>query len=347
MHLNLNLEDSDEEDIIILLDDKESKPILQRQKSPLYNQVFSLSLNDNMMKIYDNFIKNTIFHDCPIIREYTSPVEEEKNDKFGAFGSVILSKYYSYKTIPFPYKIILKAINSKYHKDEGKFLFNRYLNFCKDMKQFYDKSISIIPYNVLKMECKYCAISEEMFGIFLKMERKPNHFKDLNKLYMKLTTEELDLIYAQLYIILRLLNDNKIWHNDVKPSNILIAKTIRPIKYNLGPLTLQVSPGNYYPILIDYDLYSLDKPRPAGNEGTHNDMSFFIRKITLLGHYDKKIHTNFINLLENKYQIDFNEKPYEITQIYNIFQRMNLNVTLKTKTPISLNQRRSTFVFAW
>ena len=222
-------------------------------------------LSDNNKKIIQEIISDK---NCEVF---------DSNGK-GAFGSIKISKNFVTKKVDLlPINII--KIGSRYANPiKINFLVNRLKNYCSDVKKYVKSVKKYFPNNILEVtDCSYCNNNRKILLIF-KMERNSTHEKDMKYMLKnkKLSKEEIKSLITQIKEISMKLNEKKIFHNDLKPANILIAKSDKDFVYPSG---LKIKKGDRIPILIDYDLHSLDKlrlPEVGDVELPKNDFEFFM-----------------------------------------------------------------------
>lgn len=242
-------------------------------------------------------------------------------------------------------KIIINFV-SKYIKSSEKtweFMFNRYKNFCKETIKYTKETNDLFPNNFIKIktnDCGFCSFEKKkkdkdnlssplrknkIPAIFLKMKTVKNLISiNLKKILIDkiLSKEEIYKIYVQLYYIIIKTNNSELYHNDMKPPNILIQKSPKDFDYkgltqNGKEIILSIKKNEPIPIIIDYDLCSfkkIDEYHPA--DGSSSDD--FLYLITTTNKYVKYLKSNPIFELEHKSNKFNIEKTYEVFKnIYN------------------------------
>lgn len=202
------------------------------------------------------------------------------------------------------YKIIghfTKKYLGTQKQNEWDWIFNRYKNFCNDMKQYTSKTHKLFPENFILYkdgDCGKCLIKKDFtdfsnpethLSIYVNMDLVKNAYPgDFNKnvKQKKFTDTQLNLIIAQVYYICMKTNMKSLHHNDLKLANIIIKKSNKDFTYNNltkngKTLTLKIKKGDPVPVFIDYDLVSfvnfdelnmLDFP---ANHSSSNDFLYF------------------------------------------------------------------------
>lgn len=250
-----------------------------------------------------------------------------KSSDSGAFGTVKIGRQHITKQVDLLETRMMKKLIRQSHAgldEKLDFIVERFFNYCKDVRKYIRLSKRFFKPNFVNISnCFYC----NKFGKFIisvdMLRDKKHHEKDLKKfINSNMSEKELNSIYAQIFIVTTILNNKKIYHNDVKPSNILIARAYKNISYNFLGFKLNIKKNQYIPIFIDYDLHSLDYPRlpDTGDEIPKSDFDFFVYSSKKI----KKI-SNFLNNLSKL-------KPLESNEIYNLFQEEGLNVTKQVST---------------
>jgi serine/threonine protein kinase len=177
------------------------------------------------------------------------------------------------------------------------FYFPRLKNYCKDITKYTTKAIRFFPNNFLKIKnCNYClydgvtsnlkkiAINDIKVSYIMQNasfnKKSIDNFSDELKKSLY-NNKQLSLIFLQIYYISIVCNKNNLFHNDLKPANIVINKAKKNFSYKgLGNLVINIKKNDLIPIFIDYDLISfqnLNIDHPA--EGFSEDFTFFTEKI--------------------------------------------------------------------
>jgi serine/threonine protein kinase len=202
-----------------------------------------------------------------------------KSSGKGAFGNIKIEKDHVLKKVDLLPANFIK-VGSFSYPEKIDFIVKRLEKYCVDVKKYIKKVKKYFPENILEVyDCKYCNENGKIIIIF-KMERNSTHERDMSYMLKNnlLSKKEIESLINQIKEISLTLNKENIYHNDLKPANILIAKTDKDITYPSG---LKINKGERIPILIDYDLHSLDKLRlPDLGDGVveipQNDFDFFI-----------------------------------------------------------------------
>lgn len=196
----------------------------------------------------------------------------------GAFGSIKIEKNFVIKKVDLLPANFIKIASLYPNTEKIDFLVKRLKNYCNDVNKFVKNVKKYFPNNILEVSnCTYCNENGKILLVF-KMERNSTHEKDMKYMLKnkKLSKNDIELLIKQIKEISMKLNENKIFHNDLKPANILIAKSNKDFIYPSG---LKIRKGDRIPILIDYDLHSLDKlrlPDVGDEEIPENDFGFFM-----------------------------------------------------------------------
>ena len=260
---------------------------------------FFFSLKTKLLYQRDNKIK--IIKKCPNL----------KKKGHGGFGIVGIDPEDGQfkKIMPNMLKKYMSTTNEKVFD----WMFNRYTKFCQHMVKFTKASQKLFPKNIINYgikECNYCQQSENSsqymnnYSLVLTLEQRgKGDFSELiqNK---TLNVDDINSIMAQLFYIALVLNENSLYHNDFKPTNIVIEKTNEPITYSgffykNKEFKLKVNAGEYIPVVIDYDFASFKHFHDLGDivpvqrndlmgnqrEGDFSYMSF---KIDEMNHRFKK-----------------------------------------------------------
>jgi hypothetical protein len=287
---------------IIMLDKDLSNTKLEKLSAdniPQQDKRFLKKLPRGIKQIMDEVIRNTK-EECPKL----------KIDREGGFGQIQMGKD--------EVKKILDLIQEKdqstllqTHKFLGFesqlfFLVNRLNNFCGDINRFIKKSRFFFNDNFLPIyKCNTCKVKgrkipkiyiemalgkgETLHEILIHKQKELDKKKESKSYkYRTLRIKDIHSIYIQIYYITLVLNINYLFHNDMKPQNIIIVKSDKEIIYNglrnkSNEIKMILPPGSYYPIFIDYDLSTTKKRNLAEVEGYISqatpDFSFFYNKI--------------------------------------------------------------------
>ena len=233
-------------------------------------------------KIIGEIKKKSKGKDCPKLKSNTS----------GAFGDVQITSSKVLKLLDLiqndKHNILLTGHSKGRKGTDLYFLMNRLNNYCNDIKYFIKSSKKYFPNNFLEVfKCNLCnKEGKKIPSVYVEMEvGKGLTMKDFLK---KSTTSKKDMysVIIQTYYISLVLNMNKLYHNDLKGANIIISKSTKDIIYDSlknkkgEKITMKLPKGNYYPILIDYDLVTKGESRPAEVEAFLSqgspDYDFFI-----------------------------------------------------------------------
>lgn len=279
-----------------------------------------------------NNIKKKSQLKCPIL----------KNESSGAFGMIeydkknnqikkLIDLIDSKKLNILNREYNLKKINKKEKNSSIFFIINRLDNFCKDMNIFIKNVKNLFPEHFLNIKkCNLCKNNKnDISSIYLEMDLASGFtlYDGINKKILNLN--ELKNINIILQYIFYTLNYKKIYHNDLKPKNIIISKTNKKIKYdflknNKYKIILEIPKDTYIPIIIDYDFTTTEKPFILEStnivyEGS-SDISFYINSLTK---YDifKNTYLNTIPQFKNRIEI-INE-----INIIKIFKSMSMNIS--------------------
>jgi hypothetical protein len=130
------------------------------------------------------------------------------------------------------------------------------------------------------------------------------------------------------------LNIKRLYHNDLKPANIIIAKSDHPIIYdglNSGGkfIKMELPTGSFYPIFVDYDLISktegkgVDPPLGHFPSPGSPDYSFFTATT-------EKIDAGHHNFFKNFPTFDsHSESKNSIKEMYDAIQKNSKVLTIK------------------
>lgn len=303
MNFNLSFDDGDD-------NFKSEKEIIEERKEKHLKELNKY--NKELLKK----LKND--KECPVF------TEKESIGK-GGFGETAKKNNQIHK--------IILDLTSKYlgeAEQQWEWMFNRYKNFCNDMLKYSSKTSKLFPENFIKYnkdDCGYC-ITKNKPAIYFKMDLIQNMLSGDFKKYIKkssLKQEELDLIFAQIYYVAIKTNQEKLYHNDLKPANIVLKKADKDfiysnLKQNNKKLILKIKKGDYIPVFIDYDLISFNHMQndlglwdfPASGSSS-DDFSYFTQKTI---EYNNKLKNNKILLLESESD-DFN-----LEETYNVFNEL-------------------------
>ena len=136
-------------------------------------------------------------------------------------------------------------------------------------------------------------------------KRNSDNFKDdmEKNIY---SYKQLGNLFCQVYYISVVSNKADLFHNDLKPANIVINKARKNFVYSgLGNIKINIKKGDLIPIFVDYDLISfrkfeMDEGHPAS--GTSYDFSFFKQK------NNKKNNKKYSKLFSDDYFPEFDER---------------------------------------
>jgi len=316
MNLRLNLVDD------FVEDDNSEKSLSSRDIS------FLEKLPNELQDIVSS-IKRKTFGSCPKLKSSGS----------GAFGTIEIDNNKVKKVLDLmpskTRKTLLRDHKIQKNKSQLYFLVNRLDNYCKDIKKFVSISRNYFPNNFVSIyNCNICqSNTEDMSNVYVEMGvgRGITLKKFINENHLKKPKAVLDVIVQVFYIFLTF-NSKKIYHNDVKPANIMVGIAETDIKYRhlldkktKSMIKLDVKMGSYYPIIIDYDLSSIGEPVYVESSDFvapgSPDVSFFINYVVNMSSVNKQI----IQILD-EFPIFF-EVP-EITQKLSlIFKHMRRMTT--------------------
>lgn len=233
----------------------------------------------------------------PLVKTYCrSPTY---NTKSGATGEVTVDS--KSKFVVKEGYIVKKEFLDKTIFDS--FYFPRLRNYCQDIETYIKRSKRLLPHNFMTMRnCRYCKyegdhykkisghdvkVTYEMENASYGKDNTDNFHEDLLK--NRYSNRELEPLLFQIHYVATLCNNNKIFHNDFKPANIVINRARQSFVYRgLDPHIIRIEKGDLIPLVVDYDLVSfenLDADHPAS--GTSDDFFFFSMKI------DQKIASRF------------------------------------------------------
>ncbi|SUZ48339.1 uncharacterized protein METZ01_LOCUS1193 [marine metagenome] len=196
------------------------------------------------------------------------------------------------------------------------FYFPRLKKYCKEINNYIRRSSKLFPNNFLQIKhCKYCIYTnknnKDDIKILYKMQnasfnkRNSDNFKDdmEKNIY---SSKQLGNLFCQVYYISVVSNKKGLFHNDLKPANIVINKARKNFVYSgLGNIKINIKKGDLIPIFVDYDLISfrkfeMDEGHPAS--GTSYDFSFFKQK------NNKKNNKKYSKLFSDDYLPEFDER---------------------------------------
>ena len=254
MNLTLDItDDSDDEDNLLVSVNSVGKHIKhKKQKDPLQTRRMRSINHEKELKKYQEQL--FVSGKCPVFTE-------KEIIGSGAFGTTA-------KRNNQIHKIILNLVDPylTVREPQWKWIFNRYKHFCKDMIKYTDKTFALFPENFIdynKKDCGNCFIKKKP-ALYFKMNLIKDSLKgDFKSLLQKkkFTNKQLTLIYAQIYYICMKTNMEKLYHNDLKPANIMIKYSDKDFTYNNliqndRRLILYIKKGDPVPVFIDYDFIS-------------------------------------------------------------------------------------------
>lgn len=241
------------------------------------------------------------------------PIKIIKDGKQGTSGvlDIQLNKKFLYR------ETHLIKYNMFDHYMFASFYFPRLENYCKDIKKYINKSSKLFPNNFLQIkDCTYCFFknrqNKDDIKISYKMQNASYNKKNSDNLKDDMkkniySFKQLGNIFCQIYYISVVSNRKNIFHNDLKPANIVINKARKNFVYSgLGNIKIHIKKGDLIPIFVDYDLISfnkfkIDESHPAS--GTSYDFTFFKQK-----NIKKKFPQNLLNLFSDDYLPEFDER---------------------------------------
>lgn len=261
-----------------------------------------------------------------------------KNDGSGAFGTIEIGKDNVKKVLQLISEDKLNTLITSYNVNKKKsqlfFLINRLNNYCDDIKKFVSRTKKYFPYNFLDIyKCNLCNTDNKPNQIYVEMGLgKGQTFAKILKDNL-LPRKDIESIIIQVYYICVVLNRRKIYHNDLKPANIIIGKTKTPIIYDSmnnkkERITMLLPREGYHPIIVDYDLTSLNEMNPveypvgAFMNVIVPDYSFFMATVSKINNKYDKFLNNLPDYLESK------EYSKNLDEIYNYIKD---NKVLKIK----------------
>lgn len=217
---------------------------------------------------------------------------EFSNDEIigkGGFGVTAKKDGYIHKII----KDFAKSYYGVLEDGKWTWIYNRYINFCKDMFKYTTKSLQLFPENFVKIgkdDCGYC-LHNDKTALYVRMPVIKNMISgDMKSNMFKISKKELNLLIAQIFYISMVSNMKELHHNDLKPANIVIKKAEKDFEYSglkidNFHLKIKIKKDELIPVFIDYDLISFvniqDKYNyhdfPASGSSS-DDFEYFILK---------------------------------------------------------------------
>lgn len=306
--------------------------------------MFNLKLDiDEESEINEDFFDNLPFELQYIIDDIRNKSNQNKcpvlnNNASGAFGTIEISKGNVKKILNLvPEKklqILLNEYKIKGKKSQLYFLLNRLNNYCNEIKSFVRIAKSYFPYNFLDIyKCNLCKSNDNKNLVYVEMALGKGD--TLSKIIKNknITNKEIYSIFIQIYYISLTLNLKKLYHNDLKPANIIIIKSTNKIKYDLlndkkKKIEMILPKNSYYPVIIDYDLVSKneshtsDAPSGAFISPLSPDFSFFSSTV-------EKINSKYCKFLKNLPVYD--TKNEILNNLDNIYKIINNNKVLSIK----------------
>jgi len=266
-----------------------------------------------------------------------------KSDASGAFGTIEISQNKVKKLLGLIQKkdegTLLRSYGHLKKDSQLYFLINRLNNYCKDIRTFVTTVRKIFPNNFLKIyKCNLCQGpkgKKATPNVYVEMALGKG--KTLKEVLQKKTIskKELESVFIQIYYISMVLNMKKLYHNDLKPANIIIAKSEHSIIYdslkNSGEfIKMKLPKGSYYPIFIDYDLISRNKAETVEGPGFISpgspDFSFFATTTS-------KVDRNQEKVLDKLPEFDSSaEIKKGIKEMYDAMKKLNNILTIKYTT---------------
>ena len=239
-----------------------SRKSIKTTKSTKSKEGFLESLPKELQKIVEEIKDKADRKTCPKL----------KSDAAGAFGTIEISQDKVKKVLgliqPKHHNTLLRSYSHNKKKSQLYFLINRLNNYCRDIRLFVNSARKIFPNNFLKIyKCNLCQGPKGKNStpdVYVEMALGKG--KTLKEVLQKKTIskKELESVFLQIYYISMVLNMKKLYHNDLKPANIIVAKSDHVIVYDglksSGEfIKMRLPKGSYYPIFIDYDLTSKNK----------------------------------------------------------------------------------------
>lgn len=303
-----------------------------------------ITFNDDIKLIKNGFLNKLPKGLQKIVKEIKvknkSKCPKLKIDAFGAFGSIEIGKDKVKKILgliqPKHHKTLITNYESAKKSSQLYFLINRLNNYCKDINLFVKSVRRFFPNNFLKIyKCNLCNSSSDTTktpDVYVEMalgKGKTLKYILKNKYISK---KELESIFVQIYYISIVLNMKKLFHNDLKPANIIISKSDKSfiyegLKNTKGEsITMKLPKGSYYPIIVDYDLISKNISKTVEAPGFISpgspDYSFFVSTTEKVNDKYSKILNSFPEFYENK------EIKKNIKIIYDSIKKINKVLTI-------------------
>lgn len=250
------------------------------------------TLREQNKKEYETFIQD-LFSKKKLFRKFVKHYCQDKSEtsKSGATGEVSVD-YKSKYVVKEGYIVKKDFLDKEIFQS---FYFPRLKNYCIDISRYIRNVKKILPNNfMLVKKCSYCRYDTDHFKkisnvdvkVMFEMENasygKTNNDNFQEDLFNDIYSEsEIESLLFQIHYIATLCNKNNLFHNDLKPANIVINSAKKSFVYKgLNNYTIRVNKGDLIPILIDYDLCSfkdLDDNHPAS--GTSDDFFFFSTRV--------------------------------------------------------------------
>jgi len=201
--------------------------------------------DENIVKLFNKVIKSINKNKIPLCK----PGKEELGR--GGFGVVYQITYEiarKIQKIDFSDKLNLKTL----------------LNLCTNVKDFQSEFKKLFPnnFNVIN-NCSMCI--DEKNNLYRSYDMTLiddyNLSEQIEEMAGSEEVQQTRSIIAQLYyIMLYLHKKTKIMHKDVKPDNVMINEAQNDFIYKgLGNIEIKIKKGEVIPILIDYDLSTINK----------------------------------------------------------------------------------------
>jgi len=317
------------------IEPEETEIITFQKNKPIIKTGYLERLPKELQKIVQEIREKSKDNKCPKL----------KGDASGAFGSIEISKDLVKKVLSLIQSkhenILLRDYKVIKKKSQLYFLINRLNNYCKDIKLFVNNVRKYFPNNFLKIyKCNLCegTLKYDTPNVYVEMALgKGKTLKEILK-KKSISKKELESVFIQIYYISMVLNMKKMFHNDMKPANIIIAKSDNPIIYdglksNGECIKMRLPKGSYYPIIVDYDLVSKKHSEtvepPAGSfiSPGSPDYSFFAATT-------EKIDSKQEKILESFPTFDTPSKIKKgIKEIHNAIKKHNKVLTIKYTCP--------------
>jgi serine/threonine protein kinase len=276
MNLTLNFDDSEEMFI---------SPAHQSQKKRAIDNLIKYNTFIAKLKNIPKYRKGNKKGSKYLNKYNDCPIKIIKDGKRGASGvlDIKLNTKFLYRETH-----LIKS-NMLETKMFNSFYFPRLQKYCKDITKYVTRTSKLFPNNFLKIkDCKYCIfkkkeiddvkISYMMQNASFNKKTSDNLDDDMHKVIYSF--QQLGSLFCQIYYISVVCNRKGMFHNDLKPANIVINKARKNFVYNgLGNIKIYIKKGDLIPIFVDYDLISFKKfdilqgDHPAS--GTSYDFSFF------------------------------------------------------------------------